>query len=210
MKRNGERTHTCRSPTLTLNGWNLPPPTLKQSLTKNKTWWQVTGLPKALHEELGLTLFCVTQNMRTHHTKYTVYEKRLCVMNIRWSVSEAHLPWASTLCSPTYRSPQPPLHGRIKKIFKGTQNKYGKLGTIDTGTCSLALPSTRQTSIFDSNVHHRLQLSPNWSSDKTGKAVNYETLVDIAIFLTKIAQCVLYVWFNHPLSKHLVYRFEGS
>jgi len=63
------------------------------------------------------------------------------------------------------------LQGRIKKGFKGTQHKYGKLGTIDTGACSLALPSTRQTSIFDPNVHHRLQSSQNWSSDKTGNAI---------------------------------------
>jgi len=102
----------------------------------------VPELPQALHEELGLTLFCVSHNISTHTPKYTVYEKRLCVMNIRWSASEARLLWASTLCSPTYRSPQPPLQGRIKKIFKGTQHKYGKLGTIDTGACSLALPST--------------------------------------------------------------------
>jgi len=84
------------------------------------------------------------------------------VQNGRWSASEGHLVWATTLCSPTCRSPQTPLQGRTKKRFKGTQHKYGKLGTIDTGACSLAPPSTRQTSIFDPNVHHRLQSSPNW------------------------------------------------
>jgi len=61
----------------------------------------------------------------------------------------------------TCRSSQTPLQGRTEKRFKGTQHKYRKLGTIDTGACSLALPSARQTSIFDPNVHHRLQSSPN-------------------------------------------------
>ena len=94
----------------------------------------------------------------------------MCIQNGRWSASEGHLVWATTLCSPTCRSPQTPLQGRTKKRFKGTQHKYGTLGTIDTGACSLALPSTRQTSIFNSNVHHRLQLS----LDTTGKAIEKE------------------------------------
>jgi len=72
------------------------------------------------------------------------------------------------------RPVQTPLQGRTKKRFKGTQHKYGKLGTIDNGACSLALPSSRQTSIFDPNVHHRLQSSPNWSSDTTGKVIERE------------------------------------
>jgi len=50
---------------------------------------------------------------------------------------------------PDLSFPATPLQGRIKRRFKGTQRKYGKLGTIDTGACSLALPSTRQTNVFD-------------------------------------------------------------
>jgi len=46
---------------------------------------------------------------------------------------------------------------RYLKKFKGTQHRYGKLGRIDTGACFLALPSTRQSRTFDSDVHHRLQ-----------------------------------------------------
>jgi len=93
-----------------------------------------------------------------------------CVQNGRWSASEGYLvSWATTRWSSTCRSSQTPLQGRTKRRFKGTQYKYGKLGTIDTGACSLALPFPRQTSIFDPNVHHRLQSLPNWSLDTTGK-----------------------------------------
>jgi len=50
-----------------------------------------------------------------------------CVQNGRWSASEGHLVWATTLCSPTCQSPQTPLQGSTKKKFKGTQHKYGKI-----------------------------------------------------------------------------------
>ena len=49
----------------------------------------------------------------------------------------------------------------LKRDLKALNVNTKKLGTIDTGAWFLALPSIRQTSIFNSNVHHRLQSPPN-------------------------------------------------
>ena len=75
----------------------------------------------------------------------------LRIYRLRWSghvcrMEDGQFPkdilyvWATTLCFPTCRSPHTPLQGRTKKRFEGTQHKYGKLKTIDTGAWSLALP----------------------------------------------------------------------
>ena len=49
------------------------------------------------------------------------------------------------------------------KEFKKTYiySKYTKLETTGTGSRLLALSPTKQTNIFDPNVHHRLRLLPN-------------------------------------------------
>jgi len=74
--------------------------------------------------------------------EYIDYAGVAMCQNGRWSASEGYLVWATTLCSTTCRSPQTPLQGLSKTRFKGTQHKYGKLGTTGTAACSLALPST--------------------------------------------------------------------
>ena len=73
MKRSGDSTHVCRSPTPTVDGRDLTLPTRTQRLSRNiVTWRPVTGgrqhrahatLPKAFHKEPGRMLSRGRQSM---------------------------------------------------------------------------------------------------------------------------------------------------
>ena len=85
------------------------------------------------------------------------------MQNGRWSASEGHLLWSTTVCTLPVGRRKFRYTDVLERDLKALniRGRYGELGTTDIGASFLALSSTRQTSIFDSNVHHRLQSSLN-------------------------------------------------
>ena len=111
----------------------------------------------------------------------------LRIYRLRWSghvcrMEDDRLP-KDILCGQLPSAPRPVSHPKLRykevlkrnlKALNINTEKYGKLVTINTGACFLALPSTKT----DEHIrYHRLQSSPNWSSNTQGKAVERDSVL---------------------------------